>query len=699
MNPTDTDYLEPFNTTASASEEYESFSPTMDDEMLVNMLVKALDANKEHWNKRPWALSDTDKRNIDYLIGQPAEPETRIIIDGEEFVNNRLFTSVRAILSYATGQVAQPEIGPSSNEQSDKRLARGLQLALYEHSVDEDADIKFRVALLNLITRKRAFLKLRYDPYSGADGDIVTDICNPEDIIVDRYSKFNSDPNIIYHRNRCTVDELVAMFPTQKSQILYHFSIERADYTQRSRMVDYYEAWFTYMEDNLKQQGVAWFLPGSNFILDKMKNPNWIYKGNYKAQMRHNVTNVPPKPFINFNYFNLGRSYIDETCLFDQAVPLQKLINKRIKQITDNADYVNGRWIMNKAAVNEDDAKRFVNKGTNTTLLVDSDDVGKSVINVSSSQLPAYIYQSLLDARNELDTIMGTPSQFRGETPSSTDTLGRDQMVKQQAGMLQDDLVRAVNNAYKRYYKLKLQMMAVYYTEDHKFSQKGGDGAYIYFVVNEDNVDRNAKVGVQVDSTLPLDKASIRASSMNLAKLNRIDNLTLFEDLGLPDPEIRAERVARQTLDPLGYMKSMEADLDNSDAELDINLVLANKTPSERDNYDQDYITHWNNFMASNKFAMIQRDDPKVAQRLIFFLQFAQQKAQQAAQLQATQAEPDQAGLLPFVPPQPPAPKVTITGQLDPQDSEQAAGIKPPESPMPQQPDAEQLPTNVNPSQ
>lgn len=690
---------EAIDNTLPDATDYATYDIDMPDADLLNMLVKSQDDNIEHWNKKPWDLQNTDKRNINYLLGQPEDQTITIQIDGEEFTNNRLFTSVRSILSYATGQVAQPEIGPSTSDKVQVSLARGLQMGLYEHAVAEDADELFRVALLSLITRKRAYLKMRYDPDAGVDGDIVTEFKPAEDITIDRFSSYNKDPNILYDRCRCTIDELIAMFPDKSVQILAHYSIKRGQYSQMSRMVVYYEAWFSYMKDGKKQQGLAHFLPNSNIILSKEKNPNWLYKGSAKTQKQKNVTNCPPKPYVDFSYFNLGNSPIDETCLFDQAVPLQRLINKRIKQITDNADYVNGRWVYNKKVIEEADAKRFtMAKSTNNALGADSDDVGKAIINIQSSQLPAYIYNSLIDARNELDTVMGTPSQFRGETPSSSDTLGRDQMVKQQAGMLQDDLVRAVNKAYKKYYTLKLQLMAVYYSEDHTFSQKGGDGSYLFFVVNGDNIDTNVKVGVQIDSTLPLDKASIRATALKLARLNRIDNLTLFEDLGMPDPEIRTERLSRSLLDPAGYMQSVSTDMDNTDAEQDIMQVTAGKTPDERSVYDENYLNYWNAFMTKNRFTMLPQD---AKQRIVVFLQFIQQKAQAMQTLQATQT--DNAGLLAFNP-QPKQPNISITGALTPQEAAQVAGVQQPQpgaaaggQAAPGQP--VQLPTSVNPGQ
>src|SRR4029077_6496791 len=113
------------------------------------------------------------------------------------------------------------------------------------------------------------------------------------------------------------------------------------------------------------------------------------------------------------------------------------------------------------------------------------------------------------------------------DNPQNQDTLGRDQMLKTQAGMLQDDLVRCVQISMEMYYNKLLQMMRVYYTDDYWFQVKGGDGKFDFIMLNGDTIDSNVKIGVQVDSTLPLDKASIRATALELAKMQRIDQLTL----------------------------------------------------------------------------------------------------------------------------------------------------------------------------
>lgn len=659
-------------------EEYDTFDLSIDDDKLRKMLVDELDDNIQFWNKRPWELQKTDKDNVNFLLGDQLDDKTFLKADSMG-ADNRMFTSMRAILSYATGQLARPEITPSRSDEIYLKGARDIQAVLYQHAADEQVEAKTRSAALNLLVRKRGALKLRWDPNAGVYGDIITEVVNPEDIIVDRFARYLDNPNKIYHRVRCSVDELIARFPDKENEIKTIYSIKQGRYTQMSRFVTYFECWFTYLDKTVPREGVCWFIHDpAQLILGKEKNPNWIYTGSDKKQKEENVLSFPPKPFVWFNYINLGHSYIDETCLFDQAKPLQEMLNRRNNQLAQNIDFMNGRWVASKKAFSEEDAQKFINKGARTIALVDSDDVGKSLQVLTPNALPAEVYQSVMDYRNEIDQMMGTPSVFKGSQPDRQDTLGRDLIVKQQAGMLQDDLVRAVSSGMENYYKILLQMMRVYYTDDYWFQVKGGDGKYEFILLNGDSIDANVRVGVQVDSTLPLDKAQIRDTAMGLWKAGQaIDYRTFMEDLGLPNPEIRTERYMRSKIDPLGYLSSIEQAQLNDEAESDIMLIVADKTPEERDNYDADYINYFNNFMASNRFAKLQGENPEAAQRLMAFLMAVQHVASQSAGLQESML--DEAGIT-NAPINPPAPQrsIKIMGKLDSSQSAEAAGVAPP---------------------
>lgn len=660
-------------------EDWEEFNTTMTDDKLDTMLIRDLETNVDYWNKAPFNLHDTDKDNVNFLLGQQHDRSNFMMPnDDEKYTDNRLFSSTRAILSYAFGQLAKPDLTPSSSDQSQKDMARNMQQALYQHTLDEQGEDKVRAAGFNLITRKRGFLKLRFDLDLGTDGDIVTEVASPEDIIIDRQARFGQEPNRIYHRVWMTVDELCARFPGSKDQIFRAAKIKQGRFSQMSEVMPIFEAWFSYRDQKYKiREGVTWFYPNEHLILDKGPNPNWIYTGNDQQDKITNLTNRPPKPFAWFNYLNLGRSFIDETCLFEQAMPAQKLLNERLKQLHENISYANGRWIASSKAFSKEDAKKIVNKGPKTIAMTTAEDVNKAMAVISSQSQAADIFNTIVDARNEVDTMMGTPAIFRGADPKNGDTLGRDQLLKSQSGMLQDDLVRGIQAGMSRYYLTKLQMMRVYFSEDHTFSTRGGDGNYTFVRLNAETIDTNVKVGVEADSTLALDKEKISNLAADLLKANKIDYETAMNDLGLPDARLRTERYMRMTLNPYGYMMSIEADSDNNDAEQDILMLISGKTPKERDNYDVGYFNYYNHFMTTNRFQKLIQENPPAAQAVTAFLMATQHTAMASANLQGAL---DDAGQLENAPILPPVPKVSVRldGKLDPGQTDQYTGSPPP---------------------
>lgn len=644
-------YQEAFTQLFPQDVNFETLNLSMSDDDLSKMLISSLEEDRAHWNKKPWNLEQADQQGTDFVLGYQLN-EKEFLRNEVQIKDNRIFQSVRAILSYACAQLAKPDITPSKGDEVYLKGARDIGSALYQHTVDEDGEEKVKASVLNLVSRKRAYLKLRFDPNLGLNGDIVTEICNPEDIIVCRFSRFLQNPKKIYHRIQCTVDELCAKFPDKAGEIKRAFNISRGVYTQMSRMVYYFECWFTYTDSEGKPaEGVCWFIPEKKLILDKMPNPNWVYYKSKKKEKEANVMSAPPKPFITFNYFNYGHSFIDETSLVEQAIPLQEGLNKRLRQINGNADYANGRWVASKKAFSQEDARNLINKGDKTVALVDREDVSNALINVAPNQMPPWVENTIYDARNEIDGTLATPATMKGEMPKSKETLGRDLLVKQGASTVQDDLVKAVANAMKKYYKLKLQLMRVYYTDDYWFQVKGGDSKYEFILLNGNEFDTNVKISVQTDSTLPLDKPMIRAIAMELWKAgNAIDYKTLMEDLGLPNPDIRAERYLKSNLDPLNYLKSIELSQINTEAEADIQLLIANKTPDERDDYSEEYFAYFNKVLTSNRFQKLQGDDPMAAERITAFLAAIQHTVMQGLNMEESLND---AGMLPTPDPQP----------------------------------------------
>lgn len=681
MNPQiNATYAGPLNPRFVRDEQTELFNLDMDDSKLVKMVVRSLDSNATYWEKAPFLLSVTDRENINYLLGDQVDANKLNPNTQTRYVDNRLHAGVRAILSYATGKTAKPELIPSKTEDRYKRMARNMQSFLYQHALDHNVNLEMRLALKNLISRKRGILKLRFDENYGPFGDIITENIDPSDIIIDQYAGYRDNPNKIYHRQQCSIEELCAKFPDKQDEIYEAFGFKRGVFTQLSRVITYYECWFTYWDKDGKEcEGLCWFLPKSNCILGKMQNPNWLYKGSLKNQKIVNIVNAPPKPFIFLNYLNSGRSFIDETCLLDQAIPMQDILNKRGRQLAENSDYANGRTLIDKRVMEQSDAQKFINKHPRTIGLIDTtntgNDINKAVLQLPVAQLPSYVMEDKIDARNEIYEMLGVNPQFMGSGIQQTKnpTLGQDMMANNKAQALQDDLVGVVNQGYKDYYHLLLQLCTVFLDDDYWIMTKGYDGQYTVVQLHDENLDTNVRMSVETDSTLPLDKQAMRATAIQLLQMNKIDELSAYEMLGLPDPEKLVERHIRSVLDPYTYMESIEQKLFDAQAEADIALVTLGKKPESRDDYSERYFGHWNIFMSSNRFQKLQ---PGQQQRLTDFLHQVANKAAISEGLRDSMLSP--AGILDRLP-LPPMPKrdVRIYGNLDPQQSSTMAGMPP----------------------
>src|SRR3990167_3196879 len=675
-NTTFTNALDPANT---VDEPFSPFDLSLDDEKLHRLCTNEFAQDVSHWEQEPWLLSLTDKENIAYLLG--IQDGGKVVNKNIEtpYVDNRLFASVRAILAYATGQPAKPNLLPSRSDETSEHVANQSEQGIYQHVLDHDVNTQMRLAVKNLITRKRGYLKLRYDEYYGPFGDICTENVDPADIVISREARYQSNPLRIWHRQQATIEKLVAKFPDKKDDIYAVYGIKRGTYTQVSRVVTYQECWFTYWDDGEEAEGVCWLIPDKQLCLGKMKNPNWIRKGSKKQQMIANMTYMPIKPFICLNYWNTGRSFIDETCLFDQARPMQDILNKRGKQIVENADRANPKTLVNGSLWDEADAKKFVSKAYGTIGLLNKADpntnVHDSIAVIQTAQLPSYVMEDKNDARTEVDTMMGTPVQFRGQQPQSKNpTLGQDLLVRNQASALQDDLVAVINGAWRQYYVYLMQMMNVYLEDDYFVMVKGKDGLFNKIMLSSDNIDTNVRVTVTIDSTLPLDKQSLRATAIQLAQMNKIDYLTMFEDLGVPDPEKRAERLLKWELDRMTYMQSVQNQILSNEAEIDIGLIINGREPEERDDYNENYLNHWNRFMTTERFRKL---DMKVQQKLAEFIASVADKAAMTEGLRDSIMDPS--GMIDR-PPVPKGPDVRIFGNLDPATSAAMVGMAPPQS-------------------
>lgn len=642
-----------FDLPSDAQEEaYEVFDLKFDDGKLATMLSRSLDESISHWNQWPYNLDQNDQSNVKYFLGE--QMGDRYATErGLNLPNmgNHLLKDTRAVLSYVNARIANPEVAPSNGEQESKQFAKDARAFMYQHGVDHDLEEKAGKSTMNLIVQKRGFLKLRFDPTCGPFGDIEVDHVSPERIVIDKWATYKGEPARIFQKQGCTLEELILKFPKKKDLIYQQFRMKRGVYTQISQHVDWWEAWFSFYDEQMRQEGLAWYLPNGKFILGKMENPNFIYTGDPQQDRLINFSPYPIKPYVGFNYLNTGKSYLDETSLFEQSKVLQDLYNKRQKQRMENNDYINGRSVADAGAMTQEDADKFYSKGPKAILLIkpqQGQTVGDALKHVPHNPLPDSVTEEAYDNRDQIDDMMGAPKVFRGQE-SKNNTLGQDTNNIQQAGALQDDLAKSVDKAMQSYYRKLFQMMKVYYTEDHWIQVRGDDGKYDHLVMNSDTMDTNVKISVESGSTLPANKQEVRDIAIDAANSNKIDDLSFWEAIQfgkLPDPETIVTRLQKQLNDPASFLNDVEQQQFNREAAIDIAMLIAGQEPRERDEYGQAYLEYFNNFMMKPKFLKLAETNPEAQERIKVHLASVGMLAAREANLGMTQVDDaSQAGM------------------------------------------------------
>ena len=379
---------------------------------------------------------------------------------------------------------------------------------------------------------------------------------------------------------------------------------------------------------------------------------------------------------------------IDQTSPIEQAIPLQNILNRRGRQIIDNADTANSIKVFRAGAISEDDAKKLTGKPNQSVVLDIREDepLSNAYGEIPAHLLPNYVLQDKEDIKNSIHNILGTPSQFRGDdSKRDVGTLGEAQMMQSQASGRQDEIVREIDNMLDRYFKLLVQMMKVYYSKNHKISGRDTDGNFIHVELSRETIPDNAVIAVSPGSTVNMDKSRRENIAVKLAELGVIDPYNLFKDLGLKDSSERYESLVKFKTDPNMLVDEVRSEVQDEEAYIDFAVIMNGFDAKPRDDVTPEHILAHNKQLQTDKFLMA---NPKLQQKLLAHID---QEVLSLSQREQLQQASDQ-GLLvdPSMPTSPEIPQPQPEMPADPSQipQELLQGQQPPAEgqPIPEQP-------------
>lgn len=336
-------------------------------------------------------------------------------------------------------------------------------------------------------------------------------------------------------------------------------------------------------------------------MLEKVKNPNWLY-----ARSNKNFLSIPPKPYVPLNFDNDGEHWIDFTGPIEQAAPLQDLLNKRGRQLMEVVDKANGLTIFSSdSGLTKDDLQNLTGDPNQRLIIKTAGlSVADLVHRVDPPQIPNMLMQDKIDLRTQIHSITGTPSEFTGSDDGGTEepTLGQSQMKKNQASGRQDAYVRSIDRWLTKYFNYWMQFAVVWYDEKHTFVYNGGDGQFDYITLSRDLIEDGIIVSVKSGGTLPFDKSRQEAIAINLAKMKLLSPLDVYKLLNMPNAQETYDNWAKFTNDPMTLARDAMDEVDSNKAYVDYVTIMSGKEAKLPEQVTKEYILTLRKLMTTDEF-------------------------------------------------------------------------------------------------
>lgn len=527
-------------------------------------------------------LDERRKLNRDFWKGKQLDLQSLDLRYQVPYIDNIIYDDLETRIALAAGRMPDIITTPSSEDDMSIKNAKDLEDFLTYRISSSMMKRLLKDALRNYHLDFTSVIKVRWDKNKGENGDFVYELVRANRIGFDATATIPHDGftaencDLVYEWIEEPLAVVLAKFPKAKDKLIAQLGGSNSMNSKRmASKIRYQECWFRwYSESGEMLQGTVWKY--MNTVLDKTKNPYYDWggatkiaaneQGQYESgKVYNNYFDQPRFPYIFLTYQNLGDSIIDDTTPVEQAIPLQRITNKRGAQITELADRVAPRYAFNGNVMTKEEARRVDPKDPSESIWLDAagpdDDIRKGMMVTQSAPPPAVLYQDQVGLRNRIDSKFSTHGTTRGETQSNESGVSK-QITREGDLTTADDMSDIV--VERTVFEMAcwaLQMVKMFYNQPHMVRFTGKDGEVLNREIHQDLVEDGLMAEVKASS---VDKQTRRADAMALVQSKSIDPQTLFEDLDVDNPKERTRRVIAFQNGPndayAGYMKEISGD-------------------------------------------------------------------------------------------------------------------------------------------
>lgn len=576
----------------------------MPDRDIIRSLNQQIDDSEAYWNDaKGFDLKNSRAENTRLHLGKI--DESGLYKHQKQYKENQIFVAEESIISYVTSQIAGPLVIPGGSEDEQKTFAGNLEKMIKAWCEDViDLEQIVEICARNILNKRVSVIHFYYDKNIN---HVVAEAIDPEHCIFDKNARLGGNPRFFCHVLKRTPEELINEFPDEETKLLARLGIQRKTPKQMTQELAVRKVWVTWYDDkNNPQEGCVTYF--DNIVLGKYKNPNYLY-----AKKDLNLLKYPKKPYIFGNLVNYGTHMIDSTTPLEQAAEMQKYLMRRGRQIAENADKANGILVIStESGLNKDDGQNITGD-PNQKLFVDTSN-GKSaqqlVSQLQAQTLPDYVLEDKQDARMQIGNIMGAPTDFTGSQADDGDpTLGEVMIKKNQAAGRQDMLVRAITRMLADFYEYAVQMFLVWYDDKNpkEFTYDAGDGDFDFVTFKRSLMQK----GIRVKASKPAnpDRSRIEAITLKLLEQKGISLLDAYKLLQLDNAQQLYDNWAKQTTDPHSLARDALDVIDESEARVAFNDIMAGKDLPEKQNPSKEYVLSLRKLMINDDFLKAKKSD------------------------------------------------------------------------------------------
>ena len=545
----------------------------LDDRQLIEVIKSRFESASSVWDTVK-TVYDTNTIHYDCDPDRVPSHLQRVSAKSHKVRANRIFRDTESVINTLIANPPKPNVLPTREMEESKKISRTMERYLSQRYDDIDVKGEFRRGLRFLYFCRLIVMKPFWD---SEINDFNVKAVDPRKVRFSPKSSNEKESEFAIEDIDCGILGLIARFPEKKEEILKKKGLSEEDAMVKNPEVSYRESWI----------GDWRAVTFGNIVLDRRKNPFWDWDGillsqendlklaDDKAELgkefwkgaeaeseelkevpeeereaqgissfMFNHFDRPRKPYIFATVLNDEKRPIGRTSFIEQAIPLQESIDRRKRQIDDNARMVNGITKVDSSVMTQAEARKI---GYDAEGLIWGKGVVTGVQRETGTPLPNFVYEDMVDSRSEIDNIMAASSAFRGEREGSETKAGRLALIEQSYLNL-NEMVQVVDYVSREMFNWMYQLAKVNYTETHYAKMFGPQGASETMELHRNDLAEGAEIRVIPGKTLPEDRKFMFERAQSDKDILAPNDY--FEQLGYEDPKGLAMRFTAFQADP-----------------------------------------------------------------------------------------------------------------------------------------------------